>query len=132
MIFDAIGSLYDALKEWASKLCNWLKNFFKKFWGRIVSWWTKLKSWIQNRLKKNKEVVVIDPREQNGRKLIDYIKELQPNTITIDEIDSGPVTVNIGYDNEVTKVDSHSANVMQEDCYDKKIAEENGILRFTN
>jgi hypothetical protein len=123
--------LIEKLIAWARSAWNWLKNFFKKWWGRIVSWWSKLRIWFKECIQRYKEIVLLDAREDGGRALIEAIQEAQPETVTIDDIDNGPVAVSINYDNTIAKIDSHDADVMQEDQYESMQAKHNGILRIT-
>lgn len=122
--------LIDKLIAWASNAWNWLKNFFKKWWGRIVSWWSRLKTWLKECIRQFKEIVLLDAREDGGRELIEAIQETQPNTVTIKDIDNGPVAVSVNYDNTIAKIDSHEADVQQLDQYDSMQARNNGILRI--
>lgn len=122
--------LIDRLISWARNAWNWLNTFFKKWWGRIVSWWSKLKTWLKECIQRYKEIVLLDSREDGGRELIEAIQEAQPDTVTIDDIDNGPVAVSVNHDNTIAKIDSHDADVMQEDQYDSMQARNNGILRI--
>lgn len=122
--------LIERLISWARNAWNWLKNFFKKWWGRIISWWSKLKVWLKECIQRYKEIVILDAREDGGREIIEAIREAQPNTVTLDEIDNGPVAVSINHDNTIAKIDSHDADVMQQDQYDSMQARNNGILRI--
>ncbi len=122
--------LIERLISWARNAWNWLKNFFKKWWGRIVSWWSKLKVWLKECIQRYKEIVILDAREAGGREIIEAIREAQPKTHTLDEIDNGPVAVSINHDNTIAKIDSHDADVMQQDQYDSMQARNNGILRI--
>lgn len=123
--------LLERLISWARDTYNWLKNYFKKWWGRIVGWWPKLKIWLKECIRLFKEIVLLDKREDGGRALIEAIEEAQPNTITIEDIDNGPVAISVNYDNTIAKIDSHDADVMQEDDYDSSVHKNNGILRIT-
>lgn len=123
-------ALIDKLKSWARNAWNWLNKFFKKLWGRIINWWSKLRTWLKECIAKYKEIVVLDSREDGGRELIEAIRNAQPRTITIDEIDNGPVTISIDHNDNIDKVDSHEAEVMQEGQYEAKQAEFNGVLRI--
>ena len=87
--------------------------------------------WLKECIQRYKEIVLLDAREDGGRALIEAIQEAQPETVTIDEIDNGPVAVSIDYDNTIAKIDSHDADVMQEDTYDSMQAKYNGVLRIT-
>lgn len=123
-------NLLQKLVNWARQAYNWLKNFLKKWWGRIVSWWSRLKTWLKECIQRFKEIVLLDAREDGGRELIEAIQEAQPNTVTIDDIDNGPVAVSVNYDNTIARVDSHEAQVQQLDQYDSMQAQNNGILRI--
>ena len=122
--------LIDKLVEWARNAWNWLNKFFKKWWGRIVSWWPRLRSWLQECIQRFKEIVMLDRREDGGRELIEAIEKAQPNTVSIDDIDNGPVAVSVNYDNTIAKIDSHEADVQQLDQYDAMQSKHNGILRI--
>lgn len=123
-------NLIQKLINWARQAYNWLKNFLKKCWGRIVSWWSRLKTWLKECIQRFKEIVLLDAREDGGRELIEAIQEAQPKTVTIDDIDNGPVAVSVNYDNTIARVDSHEAQVQQLDQYDSMQAQNNGILRI--
>lgn len=123
-------NLLEKLIKWASDAWNWLKNFLKKWWGRITGWWSKLKIWLKDCIQRYQEIVLLDKREDGGRELIEAIRKAQPNTISIDEIDNGPVAICID-DGNIANVVSHDADVMQEDQYDYQIAKNNGLLRIT-
>lgn len=123
-------NLLQKLVNWARQAYNWFKNFLKKLWGRIVSWWSRLKTWLKECIQRFKEIVLLDAREDGGRELIEAIQEAQPNTVTIDDIDNGPVAVSVNYDNTIARVDSHEAQVQQLDQYDSMQAQNNGILRI--
>lgn len=123
-------NLLEKLIDWAKDKWNWLKRFLKKWWGRIVSWWSKLKVWLKECIQRYKEIVLLDAREDGGRSLIEAIESAQPNTITIDDIDNGPVAVSVNFDGSIDRIDSHEADVMQQDNYDAMQAQNNGILRI--
>lgn len=123
-------NLLERLRAWASKAWNWLKNFVKLIWGRITNWWSKLKTWLKECIKNYREIVLLDAKEDGGRELIEAIEEAQPNTVTIDEIDNGPVGVRINHDNTIDKIDSFDAEVMEESQYESMQAQHNGILRI--
>lgn len=123
-------NLLERLKAWARNAWNWLKNFFKKIWGRIRNWWSRLKTWLKDCIQRYKEIVLLDAREDGGRELIEAIQEAQPNTVTIDDIDNGPVAVSINYDNTIDKIDSHEAIVEEESQYESMQAQYNGVLRI--
>lgn len=120
----------DKLLEWARNAWNWLNKFFKKWWGRIVSWWPRLKIWLQECIQRFKEIVILDRREDGGRELIEAIEAAQPNTVSIEDIENGPVAVSVNYDNTIAKIDSHEADVLQQDQYDTMQSKYNGILRI--
>lgn len=122
--------LIDKLIAWARNAWNWLKNFFRKWWGRIISWWGKLRFWLKECIRLYKEIVLLDARQDGGRELVEAIQEQQPNTMTISDIDEGPVAISINGDNSIAKIDSHTADVMQEDQYDIMQVQNNGILRI--
>ena len=122
--------LLEKLKNWARSAWNWLNKFFKKLWGRIINWWSKLSVWLKECIAKYKEIVILDSRENCGRELIEAIQKEQPNTITIDEIDNGPLTICVDHNNNIDKIDSHEAEVMQESNYELFQAKNNGILRI--
>lgn len=123
-------NLLERLKAWARNAWNWLKNFFKKIWGRIKNWWSRLKTWLKDCIQRYKEIVLLDAREDGGQELIEAIQEAQPNTVTIDDIDNGPVAVSINYDNTIDKIDSHEAIVEEESQYESMQAQYNGVLRI--
>ena len=122
--------LIDRLIAWARNACDWLQNFVRKGWGRIISWWGKLRLWLKECIRLYKEIVLLDARQDGGRELVEAIQEQQPNTMTISNIDEGPVAISINGDNSIAKIDSHTADVMQEDQYDIMQAQNNGILRI--
>ena len=122
--------LIDRLIAWARNAWNWLKNFFRKWWGRIVSWWGRLRLWLKECIRQYKEIVLLDARLDGGRELVEAIQEQQPNTVKISDIDAGPVAISINDDNSIAKIDSHTADVMQQDQYDIMQAQNNGILRI--
>lgn len=127
-------SLIDSLISWARKAANWLYNFLKHVWGRIVSWWSRLKEWLKACIQKYKEIVLLDSREDGGRELIEAIQEAQPTTTTIDDIDNlgeeGPVAVQVNYDGTIARIEDFEADVQQLDNYDKMQSQNNGILRI--
>lgn len=123
-------NLIERLKAWARNAWNWLKNFFKHIWGRIKNWWSRLKTWLKECIKRYKEIVLLDAREDGGRELIEAIQEAQPNTVTIDEIDNGPVGVQIKDDGSIDKIDGFEAVVEDESQYERMQAQYNGILRI--
>lgn len=122
--------LIEKLISWASNAYNWLKNFFKRLWGFIVGWWSKLKDFVKESLREFIEVVILDQREQGGAELVEAIRESQPNTVTIDDIDNGLVAVKVNQNGTIGKVESLQAETQQEDQYDRMAAQNNGILRI--
>lgn len=122
--------LIDRLRSWARQVWNWLKNFVKNVWGRIVGWWSRLKIWVKDCIQRYKEIVLLDSKEDGGRELIEAIQEAQPNTVTIDDIDNGPVAVRVNADNTIDKVDSFEAQAQMSDQYDAMQQQNNGILRI--
>ncbi len=76
------------------------------------------------------EVVILDRRQQGGRELVDAIRQQQPNTVKIDDIDNGLVAVDINNDGTIGKMESLNAQTQQQDNYDRMAAANNGILRI--
>lgn len=123
-------SLLEALIEWASSAWNWLQRFFTRLWGFLVSWWGKLKEFVNEALKEFREIVILDQRHKNGRSLVEAIRKAQPNTVSIDDIENGLVSVSIDGNGDIKKVESLQATVQEEDQYDKAAEACGGVLRI--
>lgn len=122
--------LVQLFKSWAQVAWNWLKTFFVRVWGWIVSWWSKLKDYVKDLLSDlgGGEVVIVDPREENGYELVEAIRQYQPETVTIDDIDS-LVTVGIN-GSSVKKVENLKATTQQADQFDAMSANMKGVIRI--
>ena len=124
--------LFQIISNWVSSAWNWLNRFFKKLWGYIQSWWGKLRGHVAEALNEFIEVVILDRRQQGGRELWDIIKENQPTTITLGQIDNydSKMSVGINRDGSVGKIDNLDAHAAQRDQYDAYAEQNNGIIRI--
>ena len=114
--------------EWADAALNWIYNFFKKVWGRIIDWWSTLKNWIQDQLRDSEEVVIVDGSTPLGREIIEEIRKKQPKTNTIDGIERKyAMTVK---NDAIDKVSVHDGTPEQEGALERAMEDNDGILRI--
>ena len=125
--------LWDAFCDWASDAWNWLKSFFKKIWKEITSWWTALREFLEDLIDAlTGEVEVIDPNTNIGQDIVKKIREIQPETKTMDYYDSKIViTVDKNTDG-IRKVANLAAEKVKGiSDFDKDLAQQ-GIIRLKN
>lgn len=124
--------LLTLLREWASKAWNWLNQFLRRFFAFIKSWWAKLKQFVSEFLREFNEVVILDQRQKGGRELVEAIRKAQPETVTMDDIESmDKLAVCIDDDGEIGKVEQyHADNVESSDGFDVAVQKNDGILRI--
>ncbi len=124
------SSLINLVKTWASKAINWLYNFIKKHWGKILGWWLKFKEFIQDLFDEedDEEVVLLDPREEGGKEIVDAIRKMNPNVDPLDKFeDKYALGIKNGHIHQTHK---RSAQAMQQDAFDNAAAQNNGVIRI--
>lgn len=98
--------------------------------GQMKSWWQFLKPYAQCALYIYKEVVLLDPRGEGGKELIDAICAARTEVPSFELFSNGIVVVLINQDNTVGKIEALLASVEHLDQYDQMQLENNGILRI--
>lgn len=114
--------LWDAFKEWAKEVWNWLHNFFQTIYGRIKNWMEKIKVWLLDQLKKKDEVIIT-----RDKQFIDEIrKKHKPH--------SGSELVAFSVINDgINQVDDFRADEVTNRCeLDDMLDDEDGTIRFKN
>lgn len=98
--------------------------------GQMKSWWQFLKPYVKCALLLFNEVVLLDPREEAGKELINAITKSHEDVPSFELFSNGIIAVFVNEDNTVGKIEVLLASVEQKDQYDSMQAENNGILRI--
>lgn len=98
--------------------------------GLMKNWWQFLKPYVKCALLLYSEVVLLDPREEAGKELIDAITKSHEEVTSFELFSNGIIAVFVNEDNAVGKIEVLLASVEQKDQYDSMQAENNGILRI--
>ena len=99
--------------------------------GQMKSWWQFLKPYVKCALLLYREVVLLDPREEAGKELIEAITYYRKDVPSFELFTNGIIAVLVNKDNTVEKIEVLLASVEQKDQYDAMQAENNGIIRIT-
>lgn len=98
--------------------------------GQMKSWWQFLKPYIKCALLLYSEVVLLDPREEAGKELIEAITYYRKDVPSFELYTNGIIAVLVNEDKTIGKIEVLLASVEQKDEYDAMQAENNGILRI--
>lgn len=98
--------------------------------GLMKNWWQFLKPYVKCALLLYSEVVLLDPREEAGKELIEAITYYRKDVPSIGLYTNGIIAVLVNEDKTIGKIEVLFASVQQKDEYDAMQAENNGILRI--
>lgn len=111
---------------------SFIHNCYYRNLGEINSWWEYLKPYLEQSLEIYEEIVLLNSKEEGGKKLVDLLrKELKNSQTEIDEIlDSNIVVVFIDDNLCISKIEILEAKPDKESQVEVMLKEYNGILRI--